>query len=86
MMCNMCRVSRRDLSPVSTQFNLIYITPIHNNSCLQVKTLHYYRKNPNDRTMPYEQALGDTGKQDLPFNRKTQGQERCSHLVGLVGR
>lgn len=61
MMCNMYRVSRRDLSPVSTLFNLIYIAPIQNNSCLQVKALHYYRKNPNDRTMPYEQTLGGTG-------------------------
>lgn len=30
------------------------------------------RKNPNDKTMPYGQILGDSGEEELPFQILTE--------------
>lgn len=36
----------------------------------------YQRENPSSQTIPYEQALGDGGKNKIPFDRKIQALER----------
>lgn len=42
-------------------------------------------KNPADQTILCEQSLGDSGKEELPFNRKRTPEElgsvRGSHLL-----
>lgn len=42
-------------------------------------------KNPADQTILYEQSLGDSGKEELPFNRKITleelGSVRGGHLL-----
>lgn len=40
----------------------------------------YCTKNPNNQTTPKEKALGDSGEEKLPFNRKKPLAEAGSHL------
>lgn len=41
-----------------------------------------YRENPNNQTTPYEQALGDSGKEKLPFNRTRLREGQPSAVTG----
>lgn len=41
----------------------------------KVKTLQYYKGNPNDQKLTYEQAHGDSGKKEHLFNRKRSPAE-----------
>lgn len=41
----------------------------------KVKTLQYLMENPNYRIIPYEQALGNRGKEKLPFDSNKAATE-----------
>lgn len=48
----------------------------------------YCTKNPNNQTTPNEKALGDSGEEKLPFNRKNLWQNQaaiCHDQLGVRG-
>lgn len=48
----------------------------------KIKTLKYYKENPNPQTIPYKQALGNTVEEELPFNRNQNREVQPSATNG----
>lgn len=51
------------------KLSFLYIASFHSQRCLNVKTVHYQRENPQQSDAHLKGALGDSGKEETSNNR-----------------